>query len=100
MRNGTTNPPKPYIFATIANLAWIFGLQTDTHSYEKKMYIGCYSNSKQYIGSKAAKNYCLCTINMLSKKFSDEEMDFIFKKTPKEIMEATEFASIHCENTK
>jgi hypothetical protein len=68
--------------------------------YEKKMYIGCYSNSKQYIGSKAAKNYCLCTINMLSKKFSDEEMDLIFKKTPKEIMEATEFASIHCEKTK
>ena len=68
--------------------------------YEKEMYIGCYSNSKVYIGPDGAKVYCLCTINMLSEKYSDEEIDLIFKQTPKEIMKATEFASIHCENNK
>ena len=68
--------------------------------YEKEMYIGCYSNSKAYIGAEGAKKYCLCTINKLSKKFSDEEIDFVFKKTPEEIMKATEFASIHCKNIK
>mgnify|MGYP006087664991 CR=1 FL=1 len=68
--------------------------------YEKEMYIGCYSNSKGYIGPDGAKKYCLCTINMLSEKYSDEEIDLIFRKTPEEIMKATEFASIHCENNK
>jgi len=65
--------------------------------YEKEMYIGCYGNSKQYLGADGAKEYCLCTINMLSEKFSDEEIDLIFKKKPEEIMNATEFATIHCE---
>ena len=68
--------------------------------YEKEMFIGCYSNSKSYIGPDGAKEYCLCTIDMLSDKYSDEEIDLIFQKTPEEIMKATEFASIHCENNK
>ena len=62
------------------------------------MYIGCYSNSKTYIGAERAKKYCLCTINKLSEKYSDKEIDLIFKKKPQEIVKATEFASIHCEN--
>jgi len=61
------------------------------------MYIGCYENSKQYIGADEAKKYSLCTINKLCKKFSDEKIDLIFQKTPEEIMKATEFAAIHCE---
>jgi hypothetical protein len=68
--------------------------------YEKEMYIGCYSNSKIYIGADGAKKYCLCTINMLSEKYTDDEIDLILKKKPEEIMKATEFASIHCENNK
>ena len=68
--------------------------------YEKELYVGCYSNSKTYIGADAAKKYCLCVINMLGEKYSDKEIDLIFKKTPKDIMKATEFASIHCENKK
>jgi hypothetical protein len=68
--------------------------------YEKEIYIGCYSNSKAYIGADGAKKYCLCTINMLSEKYSDEEIDIIFKKEPEQILKATEFASIYCENNK
>tara|TARA_B100000795_G_C22451897_1_gene305905 strand:- start:3 stop:290 length:288 start_codon:yes stop_codon:yes gene_type:complete len=68
--------------------------------YEKEMYIGCYSNSKAYIGAEGAKKYCLCTINKLSEKFSNDEIDLIFKKTPEAIMKATEFASTYCENNK
>jgi hypothetical protein len=64
------------------------------------MYIGCYSNSKTYIGADGAKKYCLCTITVLSKKYSNDEIDLIFKKTPEEIMKATEFASIQCENNR
>ena len=51
-----------------------------TPEYEKEIYIGCYTNSKQYLGADKAKNYCLCTINKLSDKYSEAEMNLIFKK--------------------
>ena len=65
--------------------------------YEKEMYLGCYANSKIYLGANGSKKYCLCTINMLSDRFSNAEIDIIFKKKPEEIMRATEFAAIECE---
>ena len=65
--------------------------------YEKQMYIGCYGNSKQYLGADEAKKYCICVINKLSQKFSNKGIDLIFKKKPEEIMKATEFAAIECE---
>ena len=68
--------------------------------YEKELYIGCYGNSKKYLGPNKAKIYCTCTIDKLSKKFSDEGINLVFKKKPKEIMKATEFATVECENNK
>ena len=68
--------------------------------YEKEMYIGCYGNSKQYLGPDEAKIYCACTVDKLSEKFSDKEIDLIFKMKPEEIMKATDFATIECENNK
>ena len=65
--------------------------------YEKELYIGCYSNSKAYIGPDGAKIYCQCTVDKLSAKFSDEEMDEVFSKEPEEIMEQTAFATEDCE---
>ena len=34
--------------------------------YEKELYIGCYTNSKAYIGADGAKIYCQCTVDKLS----------------------------------
>ena len=68
--------------------------------YEKELYIGCYTNSKQYLGTDGSKIYCTCTVDKLSEKFSNEEIDQIFKMKPEEIMNATEFATIECENNK
>jgi len=68
--------------------------------YEKKLYIGCYGGSKQYLGANGAKIYCNCTIDKLSEKFSNDEIDHIFKMKPEEVMKATEFATIECENNK
>jgi len=68
--------------------------------YEKELYIGCYTNSKTYLGPDGAKVYCTCTIDKLSAKFNDEEMDEVFSKEPDEIMEITEFATIECDNDK
>ena len=65
---------------------------------ERQMYIGCYQNSKQYLGADKAKTYCQCTVNKLSKKFSDNELERIFKQKPEDIIKDTEFASKFCEN--
>jgi hypothetical protein len=65
---------------------------------EQQMYIGCYQNSKQYLGADKAKKYCKCTVNKLSEKFSDDELDRIFKQKPEDIVKDTEFASKFCEN--
>ena len=67
---------------------------------EKEIYLGCYPNSKQYIGSEKAKEYCLCTIAMLAMKFDDEQIELLFKSKPEEIMEKTEYAAIHCSENK
>jgi len=68
--------------------------------YEKQLFVGCYGNSKTYIGPDGAKIYCTCTVDKLSKQFSDEEIDLIFKQKPDDIMKDTEFAAIECENNK
>ena len=68
--------------------------------YQKQLKIGCYANSKQYIGAKRAKEYCTCTIKMLSKRYNDKEIDRLFKEDPEIITKKTQFASIHCEKNK
>ena len=68
--------------------------------YEKELYIGCYGNSKQYLVPDRAKIYCSCTIDMLSKKILDQKIDQVFKIEAEEIIKATEFATIKCENYK
>ena len=64
---------------------------------EQQIYIGCYGNSKQYIGSEKAKSYCLCTLKKLNEKFSDDQINKIFKQKPENIIESTKFASLYCE---
>ena len=61
------------------------------------MYIGCYQNSKQYIGADKGTNYCLCIIDKLSEKLSDKELDKVFNQKPEEIIKDTKFASKFCE---
>ena len=61
------------------------------------MYIGCYGNSKQYLGAEKAKKYCLCTIKSLGEKFDDKQINNIFKMKPEQILEKTEFAAKFCE---
>jgi len=94
------NTIKKYKFLLV--LIFLIGSKGHTLSpeSEKELYIGCYGSSKQYIGSDEAKIYCTCTVDKLSKKFSDKEMDLIFKMKPEEIMKATEFATIKCEKNK
>ena len=91
------NMIKRYKYLLIFILLFTSKSHALSPQYEKELYIGCYTNSKQYLGNENAKVYCQCTIDKLSKKFNDEEIDEVFKKTPEEIMEQTAFATIECE---
>ena len=64
---------------------------------ERQIYIGCYQNSKQYLGADKAKKYCLCTVKKLSEKFSDKQLEIVFSQKPEKIIEDTSFASKFCE---
>ena len=85
-------------------IIFIIFVNSKTHAlspeYEKQLFVACYGNSKTYIGPDGAKIYCACTVDKLSKKFSNEEIDLIFKQKPEDIMRATEFATIERENNK
>ena len=87
-------------FSLIFLLFLLIPLKSYAFSEQNKqqMYIGCYQNSKQYLGAEKAKTYCQCTVNKLSEKFSDDELDRVFKQKPEDIIKDTEFASKFCEN--
>ena len=78
-------------------ISTVFALSPEN---EKQMYLGCYMDSKQYIGPERAKEYCSYTIQMLANAYSNKEIEEIFKKKPDEIVKATEFSPTHCENNK
>ena len=86
-----------YSFIVIFFLLFISKSHALSPEYEKELYIGCYTNSKTYIGADGAKIYCQCTVDKLSAKFSDEEIDEVFSKEPDEIQQLTAFATIECE---
>tara|TARA_B100001093_G_C26455632_1_gene854202 strand:+ start:384 stop:644 length:261 start_codon:yes stop_codon:yes gene_type:complete len=65
---------------------------------KQKLYYGCYPLSKQYLGEEKAKNYCNCTVNLLSKKFNDEEMEKISNENAEKQIQAFNFASTSCSN--
>ena len=86
-------------FKLISILLLLIPLKSHALSEQNKqqLYIGCYQNSKQQLGVDKAKSYCKCTIDKLSNKFSDEELDAVFKQKPENIYKDTEFASKFCE---
>ena len=88
---------KKYKYLLIFILLFTSKSHALSPEYEKELYIGCYANSKQYLGTDSAKIYCTCTVDKLSEKFSDEEIDEVFSKEPEEIMELTGFATLACE---
>ena len=89
---------KKYSLILLLFLLISFKNQAFSEINQQQIYIGCYQNSKQYLGSNKAKTYCQCTVNKLSKKFTDEELDRVFKQKPEDIIKDTEFASKFCEN--
>ena len=58
-------------FIIITSLLYLISFESYAFNQqnEQQMYIGCYQNSKQYLGAEKAKNYCKCTIKKLSERF-------------------------------
>ena len=88
---------KKYKFILLIILLFSSKTLAFSPEIEQKIYVGCYSGSKQYIGKEKAKSYCLCTLNKLNEKYNDEQIDVVFKQKPEKIIEATKFASLFCE---
>ena len=86
-------------FRLILTLFLLLPLKSHALSEQNKqqLYLGCYQNSKQYLGTDKGKSYCQCTVDKLSEKFSDQEFDAVFKQKPEDIYKDTEFASKFCE---
>ena len=91
------NMIKKYNLILILFLLIPFKSHALSEQNEQQMYIGCYQNSKQYLGTDKAKAYCECTVNKLSERFSDDELDSVFNQKPEQIIEDTQFASKFCE---
>ena len=91
------NMIKKYSLILLLFLLIMFKNQAFSEINQQQIYIGCYQNSKQYLGSNKAKAYCMCTIQKLGEKFNDEELKEVFKQNPEKIIEDTQFASKFCE---
>ena len=91
---------KKYKYLLIFILFFSSKSQALSPKYEEELYVGCFKKSITYIGLDQAKFYCTCTVDKLSEKFSDEEIDEVFSKEPDEIQQLTAFATIECENNK
>ena len=88
---------KKYKFIFLLFFFTISNANAFSEKNERQKYIGCYQNSKQYLGAEKAKIYCLCTVKKLSEEFSDEQLEIIFSQKPEKIIEDTSFASKFCE---
>jgi hypothetical protein len=73
---------KKYKYLLIFILLFTAKSHALSPAYEKELYIGCYTNSKQYLGTDSSKIYYQCTVDKLSAKFDDKQMDEVFSKEP------------------
>ena len=88
---------KKYKYLLIFTLFFTSKSHALSPQYEKELYIGCYTNSKAYIGADGAKIYCQCTVDKLSEIDSDAEIDEVFNKKPDYNIDQTAFATKDCE---
>ena len=71
---------KKYKFLLIIIILFSSKTLAFSPKIEQEIYVGCYSGSKQYIGTVKAKKYCLCTLKKLNEKYNDEQIDKVFKQ--------------------
>ena len=91
---------KKYKYLLIFILLFTSKSHALSPEYKKELYIGCYTNSKQYLGTDGAKIYCQCTVDKLSEKFNDEGIDEVFKKHLKKSASKQRLRQLSAKNKK
>ena len=88
---------KKYRYLLIFILLFSSKGNTLSPLYEKELFKECYSYRKTFIGSIKAKIICNCTIEKLSEKYTDNQINEIFQKKPDSLESDIGFTAIECD---
>ena len=87
---------KKFLAILVISLLWCGASFAMSSTYEKAYYNICYPQIKKLSNPTRAKQYCTCTMKMMSNKYSDKDMDKIALKSYPEREKITQFAADHC----
>lgn len=82
-----------YVVIIIFQIDKSFALSPE---YKKEILEACYLDAKSTLGNQRAKQYCICSTEMIHSKYSDEEILIIGQKSQNEQMQALSFAAEYC----
>ena len=89
---------KKLLGILVISLLWCGASFAMSSTYEKAFYNKCYPEIKKLSNPTRAKQYCTCTMKMMSKRYSDKAMDQFAQKSYAERAKLTQFAADHCND--
>ena len=89
---------KKFLAILVLSLLWCGASFAMSSTYEKAFYNKCYPEIKKLSNPTRAKQYCTCTMKMMSNKYSDKAMDQFAQKSYAERAKLTQFAADHCND--
>ena len=89
---------KKFLGILVLSLLWCNTSFAMSSTYEKAYYDTCYPQIKKLSNPTRAKQYCTCTMKMMSKRYSDKDMDKFPQKSYAEREKLTKFAADHCND--
>ena len=89
---------KKLLGILVISLLWCGASFAMSSTYEKTYYDICYPQIKKLSNPTRAKQYCTCTMKMMSKRYSDKAMDKMPQKSYAERAKLTQFAADHCND--
>ena len=87
---------KKLLGIVVISLLWCGASFAMSSTYEEAYYDICYPQIKEVSNPIRAKQYCTCTMKMMSKRYSDKAMDQFTQKSYAERAKLTQFAADHC----
>ena len=77
-------------------IGFLSSCSDDGSTFEKAYYDICYPQIKEVSNPTRAKQYCTCTMKMMSKRYSYKELEQFVNKSYAEREKLTQFAADHC----
>ena len=87
---------KKSLAILVISLLWCGPSFAMSSTYEEAYYDICYPQIKEVSNPIRAKQYCTCTMKMMSKRYSDKELEQFVNKSYAEREKLTQFAADHC----